>query len=193
MHLARMSARYLRLVLPLVLLTAVGCQSPSSHVGRIYADLEAEVRDKDPVRLPAADAEAVHRQRADDVRKIVDKEGLSTADDNFKAAVILVGTSRMPDLDLAETLARRSSQLGEPHGLRVAAEAVDKRAMLMGRPQKYGTQYVFEWVLDSWRLYPIDVMTTDTERAEMGVPTYAELLAAEDAMNTAQHKKLRPH
>jgi hypothetical protein len=94
---------------------------------------------------------------------------------------------------MAETLARRSADLGEPRALRVVAEAVDKRAMLQGKPQKYGTQYVFDWVLDSWRLHPIEITTTDADRAAMGVPTYAELLAGEDAMNEEQHKKPRPH
>lgn len=173
-------------------LATAACQTSSSRIDRIYADLEHEVRAADPVALPSPDADEVHRHRADAVREIVEEGGAADAESAFKAAVILVGTSRAADLELAESLARRSADLGEPRALRVVAEAVDKRAMLEGKPQKYGTQYVFEWVLDSWRLHPVDVATTDAERASMGVPTYAELLWAEDAMNESHGKKKRP-
>jgi hypothetical protein len=182
-----------RAILPLLpLLFLFGCQTSSSRIAGLYTDLENEVRHADPVHLPAANADEVHRQRADAVREEVGKHELTSADDLFKASVILVDTSRVEDMDMAETFARKSFDLGEPRGLRVAAEAVDKRAMLQGKEQKYGTQYMFDWVLDSWRLYPVDVATTDAERAEMGVPTYSELLRAEDEMNRAQKKNLRP-
>jgi hypothetical protein len=148
------------------------------------------VADTDPVALPTAASDKLHEERADEVREIVEKEGVKTAEDAFKAAVLLVGTDRPADLLLAEELASKAASLGEPRGTRVMAEAVDKRLMLSGAPQKYGTQFVFEFVLDSWRLYPIDPATTDAIRASVSVPTYAELLAAEDEMNRA-HKKRR--
>lgn len=181
------------LVLVFGLLSLAACQTGTVRISRLYDDLAREVADADPVRLPAGDADAIHEERADKARAVVEESGITTAEDNFKAAVILVGTKRIPDLDLAETLARRSAELGEPRGLRVMAEAVDKRAMLAGKPQKYGTQFVFEWVLDAWRLYPIDLTTSDADRAAVGVPTYAELLASEDAMNRAHGKKTREH
>jgi hypothetical protein len=190
-----MAAMHVRreLVLSLAFPLLIGaCQTGSSRIERLYVDLENEVRNADPVHLPSENADEVHRQRADAVREVVEKGGVSSAEDLFMASVILVDTSRVPDMDLAEELARKSAEKGEPRGLRVVAEAVDKRAMLQGKAQKYGTQYVFEWVLDSWRLYPVDLETTDAERAQMGVPTYAELLRAEDEMNRAQKKTLRP-
>src|SRR6185295_15582464 len=126
-----------------LVLLAAGCQTSTSRIARIYADLEQEVADNDPVALPSDRAAQVHIERADSVREIVEKHGITTKEDAFQASVILVGTSRLPDMDLAETLARQSAQLGEPRGLRVAAEAIDKREMLQGRPQKYGTQFIF--------------------------------------------------
>jgi hypothetical protein len=172
---------------------AAGCQTPTSRIARIYADLEQEVADSDPVALPSDRAAQEHNERADSVREIVEKHGVSTKEDTFQASVILVGTSRIPDMDLAETLARQSAQLGEPRGLRVAAEAIDKRAMLQGRPQKYGTQFIFEYVLDKWSLYPIDPMSTDEDRAAMGVPTYAQLLEKADLMNQARRRREKSH
>ncbi|MBL8859925.1 MAG: hypothetical protein JNL28_15565 [Planctomycetes bacterium] len=175
----------------LALVALPACLSGSGRIDRLYESLAREVSSTDPVRLPNAQTDARHHERADLVHEIYKEGGIKSAQDAFKAAVILVGTQRAADLQLAEELALRSAEMGEPRGMRVAAEAIDKRLMIAGHPQMYGTQYVFEFVLDSWRLYPIDPTTTDEDRAVMSVPTYAELLASEDAMNRAHKKKLR--
>jgi hypothetical protein len=170
-----------------------GCTSTgSSKLNRIYLDLQRDVADADPVIGPRLEMMARHVERADKVKQLVESGDVRTAGDHLKAAVLLVETDRPPDMELAEELARKSASMGEPHGLRVAAEAVDKRLMLAGKEQKYGTQYAFEWVLLSWRLYPCDPATTDGERAEMGVPTYAELLRGEDELNRTTGMKPRP-
>lgn len=178
-------------ILVAALAAAAACRTGTARISQLYENLAREVADLDPVHLPTVESDKRHEERADAVRAIVEEHAIETADDAFKAAVILVGTDRPADLALAEKLARKSADLGEPRGLRVVAEAVDKQLMLAGAPQMYGTQFVFEFVLDSWRLYPIEPTTTDEERSAYGVPTYAELLAAEDAMNRAHGKKPR--
>lgn len=175
----------------LALATLPACHSGPERIARLYDDLAREVASTDPVGLPTESSDKRHEERADLVRAVLEKGGELSAEDGFKAAVILVGTDRPADLVLAEELAKKSAELGERRAARVMAEAVDKRLMLEGVPQKYGTQFVFEFVLDSWRLYPIDPATTDEIRASVGVPTYAELLAAEDTMNRAHKKKPR--
>jgi hypothetical protein len=167
------------------------CLSNSARIARLYDNLAHEVAGANPVSLPTSAGDARHEKRADEVRSILEQGGELSAEDAFKAAVILVGTDREADLVLAEELAKHSAAMGERRGLRVMAEAVDKRLMMQGAPQMYGTQFAFEFVLDAWRLYPIDPTTTDEVRASVLVPTYAELLAAEDAMNRAHGKKLR--
>lgn len=189
---ARMKSGVRRLAAVLWLAALSACVS-GTRIDSLYEDLADEVASTDPVALPTAVSDKQHEERADEVRAIVEKEGVKTADQAFKAAVLLVGTDRPADLILAEELANKATTLGEPRGPRVMAEAVDKRLMLSGAPQKYGTQFVFEFVLDSWRLYPIDPGTTDSMRAAVGVPSYADLLAAEDEMNRAHKKKERPH
>jgi hypothetical protein len=176
----------------LALATLPACVSGASRIASLYDSLAHEVANADPVSLPTISSDQIHEGRADEVRAIVEKEGVHTAEEAFMAAVLLVGTDRPADLTLAEELANKATAMGESRGPRVMAEAVDKRLMLEGAPQKYGTQFVFEFVLDSWRLYPIDPGTTDSMRAAVSVPTYAELLAAEDEMNRAHKKKLRP-
>jgi len=188
---SRMHSTLRSFCIVVALCALVACQSNSARIAKLYDNLAREVAGADPVRLPSESSDARRAARADEVQEIAKKDGIHAAEDAFKAAVILVGTQRTADLELAEKLALKSAELGEKRGLRVAAEAIDKRLMIAGEPQMYGTQYVFEFVLDSWRLFPIDPTTTDEERAVMSVPTYAELLAAEDAMNRAHKKKPR--
>jgi hypothetical protein len=171
----------------------VACRSSSGRLNRLYADLEAEVAGANPVANPTLERMQLHEQRADAVHEIVgETEPDWTAEEFFKASVLLVETNRPKDLELATQFARRSVEKGEPRGLRVGAEAVDKLLLVSNKPQKYGTQYVFEWVLDSWRLYPVDPATTDQERAAVGVVPFAELLQMEDEMNRVHGKKIRP-
>ena len=183
---------------PLILALAAGaallsgCAAGSDKLHRIYLDLQRDVAEADPVKGPKRELMARHVERADKVRQLVERGQVRTAGDHLEAAVLLVETDRPADMQMAEELARKSAAMGDPHGLRVAAEAVDKGLMLTGKEQKYGTQYAFEWVLLSWRLYPCDPATTDGERALMGVPTYAELLRGEDELNRTTAMKLRP-
>ena len=177
----------------LATLALAACQSGSRRLASLYEELGHEVAAADPIKGPGPEIAEHNVRRADAVRELLAGDSVNTAEEHFKAAVLLVETTRQDDLELAEHHALVSAEMGEKRGLRVAAEAVDKRLMLTGKPQKYGTQFVFEWVLDSWRLYPCDVTTSDGERAQLGVPTYAELMRAEDDMNRTHGKKLRPH
>jgi hypothetical protein len=177
----------------LLALGSVACRSSSGRLDRLYADLESEVAGADPTATPTMAHTEVHEQRADAVHEIAAQSDLDwTADECFKASVLLVDTLRAKDLELAAQFARRAVEKGEPRGLRVGAEAVDKLLMVSSKPQKYGTQYVFDWVLDSWRLYPTDPTTKDEERNRVGVASYAELLQMEDEMNRVHGKKMRP-
>ncbi|MDZ4773871.1 MAG: hypothetical protein SGI72_12140 [Planctomycetota bacterium] len=181
----------LRICAAFVLVALPACLSGTGRIAQLYDNLAHEVASKDAVTLPTLSSDKKHEERADEVRAILERGGELSSDDAFKAAVLLVGTDRTADLVLAEQLAKLSTELGDKRGMRVMAEAIDKRLMLAELPQKYGTQFAFEFVLDSWRLYPIDPTTTDEIRASVMVPTYAELLEAEDAMNRAHGKKPR--
>ena len=87
------------------------------------------------------------------------------------------------DLVAAGACGLKAAELGEDRGFRVAAEAVDRRLMLAGRPQRYGTQYYYVEVIQKWRLYPVDPKTTDLERQAMGVETFEQLRAREAELN----------
>jgi len=60
-----------------------------------------------------------------------------------------------------------------PGAKRFAAAAFDKWLMYQGKPQKFGLQYVPDGI--GLRLWDVDPLTTDAERAEWDVPTVEDL------------------
>jgi hypothetical protein len=176
-----MSSRHILLVLPLLL--AAGCLNPTvSAVDRAWDELEADARSAEPLADPSPERVVARQDRARRVREAHAGGALSSARDHLRAAVLLAESDDPADWALGAELGRRAADLGEPLGLRAAAEAIDKDLVHQGRPQRYGTQFRWDPLTGSWRLYPIDPATTDAERAAMGVPSYGELVAAEAAL-----------
>jgi len=99
---------------------------------------------------------------------------LRTPRDELLAARILLASDDATHVQLAETLALRA-MAREAAARPIAAAAFDRRRVLAGRPQKFGTQAV---VRDGRReLLAVDPATTDSERAKWGLPSLAELIA----------------
>lgn len=116
--------------------------------------------------------------------QLMDLKGeLKTPLEQFYASVILVRSDAVEHLEMAERLALLAGRTGEPRALPVAAEAIDRRLLKERRPQRYGTQYVYEAVLEKWLLYPTDPETTDEDRAELGIPPLAVLQERERQLN----------
>lgn len=122
-------------------------------------------------------------ERLEKVRQFVKEKKLSTAEDYLYAGVLLSSSSVEDDLIAASASGLKAAELGEDRGLRVAAEALDRRLMHRGQPQRYGTQYHYLEVIQKWKLYPVDPSTTDADRAMMGIPPLVELKAREDELN----------
>jgi hypothetical protein len=175
-----------------LLFCTCACASPARKLSSLYQELRTEVEAADPVGGPAAGIEERHTERARTVRKLIAEGALVDTQQRFEAAVLLAETQDPADLDLAIELAFQAAEEGDRRGFRVAAEAIDKQLMLAGRLQRYGTQYVRDPLLSKWRLYPLDPATTDAERARMGVPSQAELIAAEQRLNQAEAKSAQP-
>lgn len=175
-----MRIRTLVPALPLLLLLA--CASSPSIDG-VWSSLEDDAQRARPLAEPDAAALDARRERATRARAIADAGDLESARDHFRAAVLLAESDRPADWELAAHVGARAAELGEPLGLRVAAEAIDKDLVAQGLPQRYGTQFSWDPTRKAWRVHPIDTATTDAERASMGVPSYVELIRAADAMN----------
>jgi hypothetical protein len=159
------------------------CSTPSSKVGRLYASLQSDVAEHPTGKGPDLALWERHQERANEVREILAEGKLESRTDRFHAAVLLAETRDPECLALAEQLGREVGLEGEKLGFRVAAEAIDKQLVLRGLPQRYGTQYEWVFVLQAWRLYPIDPATTDADRRAMEIPPLLEVYEGEKRMN----------
>jgi len=168
-----------RLVSAVLLLAGLSaaCRSlpPDEELRALYA--ESADAPGDPMDLRAhASVERERAERVRRVRELIATEGYDANGGRLYAAALLLDSDEPSDLDLARELALLEVEAGDERGLRVAAEAMDRAAMLRDDPQPYGTQFVFSPVTGKWGLYEVDARTTDTERVAMGVPPLAEAM-----------------
>jgi len=108
------------------------------------------------------------------VMELVAANKLHTAEDYYHAAHIMNHGDTVDDARNAHLLAFRSNELGYRPARWLAAASYDRWQMYQGKPQKYGTNYVYDGKGD--RLWDIEPKTTDEERAEWDVPPLAEQL-----------------
>jgi hypothetical protein len=93
-------------------------------------------------------------------------------DDLLARARALLAGDAPADVEQAERLLLEA-MARDARARPLAAAAFDRRRLLRGLPQKFGTQSV---VRDGRReLWPVDPATTDSERAKWGLPPLAEL------------------
>ncbi|RPI95192.1 MAG: hypothetical protein EHM40_03955 [Chloroflexi bacterium] len=118
--------------------------------------------------------------RRERVMEIVAANQVQTAEDYFHAAWIMNHGDTPDDAKNAHFLAVRASELSYRPARWLAAATYDRWQMYQGKPQKYGTNYVYDVRRD--RLWDVDPETTDEERAAWDVPPLAEQLRkAEEA------------
>ena len=123
-------------------------------------------------------------QRREQVMAIANSDGLQTAEDYYHAAQIMNHGDTIDDARHAHMFALRSSELGYRPARWLAAAAYDRWQMYQGKPQKYGTNYIYDGRKD--RLWDVEPRTTDEERAAWDVPPLAEQLRKAEHAN--QHK-----
>ena len=119
-------------------------------------------------------------ERRECVMEIAAADELHTPEDYYHAASIMNHGDTPDDAKNAHLFALRSSEAGYRPARWLAAAAYDRWQMYQGKPQKYGTNYVYDGYRD--RLWDVDPQTTDEEREAWDVPTLAEQLRkAEEA------------
>ena len=121
------------------------------------------------------------RQR---VMELVAANALESAEDYYHAAQIMNHGDRPDDARQAYLLALRAVELGHRPARWLAAATYDRWQMYEGKPQKYGTNYIFDGQKD--RLWNVDPRTTDEERAAWDVPPLKEQLRKAEEAN--RHK-----
>lgn len=122
--------------------------------------------------------------RRERVLALIAAHELATAEDYYRAAQIMNHGDVAEDARIAHTLALRAAELGSPPARWLAAASYDRWQMYQGKPQKYGTNYVYDGRKD--RLWDVDPQTTDAERAAWDVPPLAEQLRKAEEANRQQ-------
>jgi len=123
-------------------------------------------------------------QRRDRVLEVMAQSESFSAEGYYHAACIMNHGDSPEDAEYAHTLALRSSELGHRPARWLAAASYDRWLMYQGKPQKYGTNYIYDGTQD--RLWDVDPSTTDQERATWDVPPLAEQLRKAEEAN--RHK-----
>jgi len=114
------------------------------------------------------------RQRRERTTAIITLGGLQSAEDYYHAAKLFQHGDTPDDAWQAHTLASKAAECGYRPARWLSAAALDRWLMYQGKPQKYGTQYVWDGYRD--RLWDVEQATSDVERAEWDVPPLAEQL-----------------
>src|SRR5829696_5456957 len=122
--------------------------------------------------------------RRERVLNMVAANELTTAEDYYHAAHIMNHGDTIDDARNAHLLALRSREMGYHPARWLAAASYDRWQMYQGKPQKYGTNYVYDGRQD--RLWDIDPTTTDEERAAWDVPPLAQQLRKAEEANQQQ-------
>jgi hypothetical protein len=123
-------------------------------------------------------------QRRQRVMELVAENMLHTAEDYYHAAWIMNHGDTPEDARNAHMLALHASEMGYRPARWLTAASYDRWQMYQGKPQKYGTNYIYDGKKD--RLWDVDPATTDEERANWDVPPLAEQVRKAEEAN--KHK-----
>lgn len=139
------------------------------------------------------------RERRVETLKLLQSGRLSTPADFVGAAFLFQHGDCPAAYELANKLASQAIAAGErpdgtPHPAArfIFAATYDRWQRSLGRPQKYGTQYLSVGGGCNYRFEPYDLTTTDAERAEYSLPTLAEALARADQLNAECRRRQAP-
>lgn len=166
----------------------ISSPEPCAELAALYAADRAEHAAVPPVDMPAY-AVLRARDRARRVQALAALERLralgAVPSEALYYAAWLLNHGETPDeAARAHALAREAAEAGYAPARWLAAAAYDRACMYAGRPQRYGTQFVPDGV--RYRLWDVEPATSDSERAEWGVPPLAEQHARAEAMTRTE-------
>lgn len=116
---------------------------------------------------------------------------LIEGEDFYHAAFLMQHGEELEHWWKAHELARKGAELGDQMARYLVAASLDRWLMRQEKPQKYGTNGIWDAELDGWRLWDYDPATTDQERAEWNVRPLAELISGLE-YDTQEYTKVPP-
>lgn len=99
-----------------------------------------------------------------------------SASDFHHAALIFQHGETAKDYATAQDFAKKAVELGDMSAKYLVAASTDRYLLSIGKPQRFGTQFIKN-KSGEWKLVePIDPDTTDEERAKYNVPPLSQAL-----------------
>jgi hypothetical protein len=145
-------------------------EARSAAIKAIYDEGEAERASRTST---ATSVLARDEARVAQVLKHDKKGELCTADDKWYGAWVLTQGDKIPVLERSYELAIEAMEAGHPNGNWLVAYTFDRKRVLGGYLQAYGTQTRVN-ERNQWCLIEVDPAITDAERAEYGQPVLAD-------------------
>ena len=152
----------------------------SSRMAQIFNE------DQDARKTTNIDWEKVAVQdeaRRKETLKLLNAGRLSSGADYYYAAFVFQHGNCSEHYQLANLLADQAIKRNYPAARWIYAATYDRWQRSLGKPQKYGTQYMSQGGDCNFKLEPYDPATTDTERSRYGVPPIGEALKRADEIN----------
>jgi len=116
------------------------------------------------------------KNRRQKVKEMIEKRKLVVAEDFHHASVIFQHGETSDDYRLANQLAKKALDMGDERAKWLYAASLDRWFLSVGKPQKFGTQFVRN-SQDEWELaQPLDPSVTDEERTKYNVPPISKAL-----------------
>ena len=116
------------------------------------------------------------------VKELIHSDALRTGADYFHAAMVLQHAPEPDDYLLAHDLCVIAIGTGEQRAKWLAAASLDRFLMAIGRPQRFGTQFISRRSFHPPRLAPVDPNIPDQLRRELNVPSLEEAKTREAEM-----------
>ena len=117
------------------------------------------------------------------VKQMCRSQRLSTGMDYYHAAMLLQHAHEPESYLLAHELCIVAVSKGVEQAKWLAAASEDRYLMNIGRPQRFGTQYLADPGGKNWSLYSVDPEFSDGMRRAFNVPTLSEAQAYSEEMN----------
>jgi hypothetical protein len=93
----------------------------------------------------------------------------------FCLAMILHHAGRISDLAKAQRLAELAAARGYVKAWWLSAATFDRKKIMQGKPQHYGTQFKIDGSTGRWLLQPLDGLCSDKECVRLGLPPLSEI------------------
>lgn len=105
------------------------------------------------------------KDRLKKVKQLINNKKIITKKDYYNIAMIFHHSQNITYIKKANMFALKSAKMGYKKAKWLCAATLDRLLMTQGKKQKFGTQFIKKSLSEKWSLYPVDLKTTDEERA----------------------------